>query len=65
MQRNSFVIYTKYAEPLSELSNKQKEILFQSIMNHEAGIDEKIEIELATKKLFELMIEDIDTYVEK
>lgn len=43
MERNSFVLFTEIVEVIKELTNEQKGILFQTILDYQLGIVPKID----------------------
>ena len=43
MERNSFVLFTEIVEVIKELTNEQKGMLFQAILDYQLGIEPDIE----------------------
>jgi hypothetical protein len=43
MERNSFVLFTEIVEVIKELTNEQKGILFQTILDYQLGIEPEID----------------------
>lgn len=62
--KKAFVLYKKYAKPISMMSDEQAGILLKSIFAYEDGNEIEIE-DLAVSLLFQLIKEDLDDNNER
>ena len=64
MDKESFVLYTRYNKHIQKLSMEQRGVLFTAIMEYMSG-NEIPEMDIATDMIFGIIIEDIEICNQK